>query len=236
MAASLTSKARPGEGPPSTSGFRCNRRKKELSRVSENRKPVIVLVDDEPMILTSIRTLLTLEMESDVESFTSPSEAVKYLEKNTVDLTISDYMMPGMTGIQLLAEAKRLQPEATRVLLTGHADKASAIQAINEVGLFQYLEKPWDNAQLLLVIQQGIERTGLLRELRQKIAELDTAHSTLKNSQARLLKAFLESRLRLTPHEAVGADARWRRAHLLQNAELVDAIPGFHDLSALNTG
>jgi DNA-binding NtrC family response regulator len=159
--------------------------------VSENRKPVIVLVDDEPMILTSIRTLLTLEMESDVESFTSPSEAVKYLEKNTVDLTISDYLMPGMTGIQLLAEAKRLQPESTRVLLTGHADKASAIQAINQVGLFQYLEKPWDNAQLLLVIQQAVERAQLLRELRQKISELGAAHANIKDAQARLLKVFL---------------------------------------------
>ena len=159
--------------------------------MSENRKPAIVLVDDEPMILTSIRTLLTLELESDVESFTSPFEAVKYLEKNTVDLTISDYLMPGMTGIQLLAEAKRLQPESTRVLLTGHADKASAIQAINQVALFQYLEKPWDNAQLLLVIQQAVERAHLLRELRQKILELGTAHSSLKDAQARLLKAFL---------------------------------------------
>lgn len=159
--------------------------------MSENRKPAIVLVDDEPMILTSIRTLLTLELESDVESFTSPFEAVKYLEKNTVDLTISDYLMPGMTGIQLLAEAKRLQPESTRVLLTGHADKASAIQAINQVGLFQYLEKPWDNAQLLLVIQQAVERAQLLRELRQKISELGTAHSSLKDAQTRLLKAFL---------------------------------------------
>lgn len=157
----------------------------------ENRKPSIVLVDDEEMILTSIRTLLMLEEDYEVACFTSPLEAVGHLEKHPVDVTVSDYLMPGMTGIQLLAEAKRRQPEATRVLLTGHADKASAIRAINEVGLFQYLEKPWDNTQLLLVIRQGVERTELLRELRQKIAELDTAHSTLKNTQARLLKAFL---------------------------------------------
>jgi DNA-binding NtrC family response regulator len=108
-----------------------------------------------------------------------------------VDVTVSDYLMPGMTGIQLLAEAKRLQPEASRVLLTGHADKASAIQAINQVSLFQYLEKPWDNTQLLLVIQQAVERTQLFRSLQQKIAELDSAHSTLKDVQARLLRAFL---------------------------------------------
>ena len=159
--------------------------------MAENRKPAIVLVDDEEMILTSIRTLLMLEADYEVQSFTNPVEAAKYLENNSADVTVSDYLMPGMTGIQLLAEAKRLQPEATRVLLTGHADKASAIRAINEVGLFQYLEKPWDNAQLLLVIQQGVERTQLLRDLRQKIMELDTAHSTLKDTQTRLLKAFL---------------------------------------------
>ena len=51
--------------------------------------------------------------------------------------------------------AKEQQPEAARVLLTGHADKQSAIQAINDVGLYQYLEKPWDNQQLLLVIQSA---------------------------------------------------------------------------------
>ncbi|MCX6628158.1 MAG: response regulator [Candidatus Solibacter sp.] len=157
----------------------------------ENRKPRIVLVDDEAMILTSIRTLLTLETDYEVQAFTDPLEAAKYMARNTVDVTVSDYLMPGMTGIQLLAESKRLQPESTRVLLTGHADKASAIKAINEVGLFQYLEKPWDNEQLLLVIQQGVERAQLLGELRQKISELDAAHSTLKNTQARLLKAFL---------------------------------------------
>ena len=157
----------------------------------DNHKPIVVLVDDEEMILTSIRTLLMLEADYEVQCFTNPRDAIGFLEKSTADIAVSDYLMPGLTGIQLLAESKRLQPEATRVLLTGHADKASAIQAINQVGLFHYLEKPWDNAQLLLVIQQGVERAQLLRELRQKIMELDTANSTLKGAQARLLRAFL---------------------------------------------
>ena len=157
----------------------------------QNPKPAVLLVDDEEMILTSIRTLLMLEADYDVHCYANPKDAVQHLEHNPVDITVSDYLMPGLTGIQLLAEAKRLQPESTRVLLTGHADKASAIQAINQVSLFQYLEKPWDNAQLLLVIQQGIERTQLFRELRQKIGELEAANSSLKGTQARLLKAFL---------------------------------------------
>ena len=91
---------------------------------------------------------------------------MRHLETNPVDVIVSDYLMPKMNGIQLLAKAKELQPEAARVLLTGHADKQSAIQAINDVGLYQYLEKPWDNSQLLLVINSAIERTQLLRKLR----------------------------------------------------------------------
>jgi len=159
--------------------------------VEANRKPRVLIVDDEEMVLTSIRALLLLEGDYEVQSLSSPLEAVNFLRTETVDVAVSDFLMPGMSGIQLLAQAKQLQPEATRVLLTGHADKASAIQAINEVGLFQYLEKPWDNAQLLLVIEHAAERARLLRDLRTKITDLDMAHSTLKDVQVRLLKAFL---------------------------------------------
>ena len=156
-----------------------------------NERPAVLIVDDEEMVITSLRAYLRLETEYQVEGQTDPEDAVKYLESNAVDVVVTDYLMPKMNGIQLLARAKDVQPEATRVLLTGHADKQSAIQAINEIGLYQYLEKPWDNAQLRLVIESGIERTRLLRSLRDKITELDAAHSNLKEVQTRLLRAFL---------------------------------------------
>lgn len=159
--------------------------------MATNGNAAVLLVDDEEMVITSIRAFLQLETEYNVVGITSPMEAVKHLETNPVDVVVSDYLMPKMTGLQFLAKAKELQPEAARVLLTGHADKQSAIQAINDVGLYQYLEKPWDNAQLLLVIQSAIERTNLLRALREKIAALDAAHSNLKDVQSRLLRAFL---------------------------------------------
>ncbi len=159
--------------------------------MENNSQPAVLIVDEEDMVITSIRAFLQLETDYKVTGVTEPVEAVKYLETNPVDVVVSDYLMPKMTGLQVLAKAKDLQPEAARVLLTGHADKQSAIQAINEVGLFQYLEKPWDNAQLLLVIQSAIERTKLLRTLREKIAQLDEAHSNLKDVQSRLLRAFL---------------------------------------------
>jgi response regulator RpfG family c-di-GMP phosphodiesterase len=162
-----------------------------LADSSYNGQPRVVLVDDEEMVITSIRAFLQMETEYDVNGFTHPEEAVKYLETTPVDVVVSDYLMPKMNGIQLLAKAKQLQPEAARVLLTGHADKQSAIVAINDVGLYQYLEKPWENSQLLLVIRSAIERTQLLRKLQQKVGELDEAHSSIKDVQSRLLRAFL---------------------------------------------
>jgi len=159
--------------------------------VEINAKPTVVLVDDEEMVIKSIQAYLELEADYEVPGFTDPEEALRYTRSHVVDVVVADYLMPNINGIELLAHAKQLQPEATRVLLTGHADKQSAIQAINKVALFQYLEKPWDNAQLLLVIQAGIERTQLLRNLREKISELDMAHSSLKDVQRRLIQAFL---------------------------------------------
>ncbi len=157
----------------------------------KNSKPAVLIVDDEEMVITSIKAYLQLESDYDVRGYSDPEEALRQIQEEPVGVIVSDYLMPRMNGIQLLAKAKEAQPEASRVLLTGHADKQSAVQAINKVGLFQYLEKPWDNAQLLLVIQAAMERSELLRSLREKISELDAAHSSLKDVQRRLLQAFL---------------------------------------------
>jgi DNA-binding NtrC family response regulator len=142
-------------------------------------------------VIASLKAFLQLETDFNVQTFSDPEEAARFAERNLVDVAISDYLMPKMNGIQLLARLKELQPEASRVLLTGHADKQSAIQAINQVALFQYLEKPWDNAQLLLVVKSGVERARLFRDLREKVDELDSAHTSLKTVQKRLIQAFL---------------------------------------------
>jgi DNA-binding NtrC family response regulator len=154
-------------------------------------KPTVMIVDDEDMVITSVKAFLQLETDYEIRGFTDPEEAASFARDNRVDVAVSDYLMPKMNGIQLLSKVKETQPEASRVLLTGHADKQSAIQAINEVALFQYLEKPWDNAQLLLGVQSGAERAKLFRDLREKVEALDNANSSLKNVQKRLIQAFL---------------------------------------------
>ena len=158
---------------------------------SEERIPVLVLVDDEEMVLTSLRSFLTLETDYEVLGFDAPDKALEAVRGRTIDLVISDYLMPEMTGIDFLLEVKKLQPFATRILLTGYADKENAIKAINEVGLYQYIEKPWDNEDLKLVIQNGLERRFLMEQLETKIQEVQSVQRNLQDIQAQIIKAFM---------------------------------------------
>lgn len=152
--------------------------------------PVIVLVDDEDMVVTSIKSFLTLETDYEVVGFTTPAEALSYIESHRVDVVVSDYLMPDMDGISFLAKVKDIQPEATRILLTGYADKENAIKAINDIGLYQYIEKPWENDDLKIVLRNGLEKRLLMKRLEDKITEVNKAHGELMNLQKDILKAF----------------------------------------------
>ena len=151
----------------------------------------IVIVDDEEMVLTSLSSFLKLETEYVVKSFTSPKEALKYIQQNDVELVVSDYLMPEMDGISFLTEVRKLRPEVPRIILTGYADKENAIKAINDVGLFQYIEKPWDNDDILIIFRNGLEKTKLLKKLREKITEIDSAYSELSDLHNEVLKTFI---------------------------------------------
>lgn len=157
---------------------------------SRDEHQVVMIIDDEPMVTQSIKNFLALETNYEVLTFTSPVDALESLRSHPVDVIISDYLMPDINGIDFFLRAKEIQPQATRVLLTGYADKENAIKAINDVGLYQYIEKPWENEDLRLIIRNAIEKRQLLRRLELKVAELDRASSDLKGLYADLLKAF----------------------------------------------
>lgn len=155
-----------------------------------SESPVILLVDDEDMVVTSIKSFLTLETDYEVVGFTTPAAALSYIEGHRVDVVVSDYLMPNMNGISFLAKVKEIQPEATRILLTGYADKENAIKAINDVGLYQYIEKPWENDDLKIVLRNGLEKRLLMKRLEDKISEVNKAHGELMNLQKDILKVF----------------------------------------------
>ena len=141
----------------------------------------ILIVDDENMVTKTLSMLLGLEGFSNVVTFNSPFEALDYLKENEVDLIISDFIMPQMNGIDFLENAKKLQKDTSTILLTGYADKENAIRAINEIGIFKYIEKPWDNNNLIINIKNALTQTRLKKELDKKIEELEIVNKKLEN-------------------------------------------------------
>lgn len=155
-------------------------------------KGKIVVVDDEKIVTSAFKALFKVEGYSDIHLFNSPHEAVEFLKTNAPDLIISDFIMPEMNGLEFLTEAKKLYPEVSMILLTGYADKENAIKAINEIGLYKYIEKPWDNDDLMMNIRNGIERSHLLENLRNKIDELEDAKLKLEDYSQNLEKIVAE--------------------------------------------
>jgi DNA-binding NtrC family response regulator len=158
---------------------------------TDNEKPVIVIVDDEEMVLTSLYSFLALETEYEVKTFTSANAALSFVEETPIDLVISDYLMPEMDGITFLGKVKGHQPEVPRIILTGYADKENAIKAINEVGLYQYIQKPWDNEDILIILRNGLEKQALMKKLQEKIGEINKAYSELQGLHREIVKTFV---------------------------------------------
>ncbi len=148
-----------------------------------------MLCDDDQLIISSLRGLFSLETDYELLEFTDPAAAAEEVRRRPVDLVISDFLMPEINGVELLKRVRQAQPEAIRILLTGFADKENAIRAINEVGLYHYLEKPWDNENLLLLVRNALNEKGLRRRLSEKVAEFEELierHSRLSDRHASL--------------------------------------------------
>lgn len=137
------------------------------------RRPTILVVDDEEIVTKAIRSFLEVDTNYRVLTHQSPKDALEAIQHTPPDVVISDFLMPVMNGLEFLGAVKALYPDVPRIMLTGYADKENSIRAINEVGLFQYLEKPWDNDQLRMVIDGAVSNKSLKGALEQRIRELD---------------------------------------------------------------
>jgi DNA-binding NtrC family response regulator len=150
----------------------------------------IVLVDDEPMILCALSAFLEIEGYNEVHCFEDGREAVAFVQQQGCDLVICDMLMPQIDGIEVLSRMRSLDPRIPRILLTGYADRESAVRAINQAGLFNYLEKPWANEQLGAVVRNALQQRRLLKCLSERAAELDIANGRLQELESRILRAF----------------------------------------------
>jgi len=145
----------------------------------------VLIVDDEENILSALQRLFRKE-EYEILTAQSGEEALETLDRQPVDLIISDLKMPTMNGIEFLAKAREKIPDALRIMLTGHADLKSVIEAIDKGEVYRFLLKPWNNDELKMTIRQALgfyylqkDNKALVRTVKKQnqiLRELEAEH------------------------------------------------------------
>lgn len=115
----------------------------------------ILLIDDEPMVLSSLTRLL----EDDYEVFAAGGgmQALEMVRKHPIKVVISDQRMPGMLGHEVLREIKNINPNAIRMLLTGYSDLDAIMNSVNSGEIFRYINKPWRADNLVSLVKLGCQ-------------------------------------------------------------------------------
>ena len=143
-----------------------------MSTPANSSKRPILVVDDEPDILQSLKGLLRREF--DVHTANSGAEAIAVLQEFPVHVVMTDQRMPQMTGVEFLRHVKSEHPESIRVIFTGYADVQAVIDAVNQGNVFRYVAKPWNPDELIEALHEAgrvydrlAERERLLSDLRE---------------------------------------------------------------------
>ena len=126
-------------------------------------RPNILFVDDEENMLKALKRVF-MDEPYDLATALSGKEALEVLNRRSFAVIVSDQRMPEMSGSEFLGRARAIQPDAVRVVLTGYADVQAAVSAINEGGASRYIAKPWNDADLVLVVRDAVATYGLRQE------------------------------------------------------------------------
>lgn len=173
-----------------------------------SKEQVIVCVDDDRMVLESLKMQLIRSVRSlNVETAADGTEGLELIgalleEGVEIPVVVSDQIMPGMRGADMLAEVHKITPETLGVLLTGQSTTEDVIKAINYSNLFRFIAKPWNKDDLLLTVQRAIETYNRRKKLDRRD---DDAQRLLEKKEARLFDSL---------DEAANIEAKLKEAQL----------------------
>ncbi len=125
----------------------------------------LLLVDDEPNILASLRRVFQRE-NYELLFARSAREALRILEQQPVELIMTDFMMPGMNGSELLREVRERWPQTIRIMLTGHANTDAVMGSIKDGAVYRFILKPWNEDDIRLTIALALEQFELIQRTR----------------------------------------------------------------------
>jgi response regulator RpfG family c-di-GMP phosphodiesterase len=190
----------------------------------------LLLVDDEPGILSALRRLFRPHGYR-ILMAESGAAGLAILDKEAVDLIISDMRMPEMDGATFLKEARQRWPRVMRILLTGYADMTSTVAAINEGEIYRYITKPWDDNEIVTVVREATERQRLEAE-NQRLTALTQA----QNEALRTLNASLEQKVNERTAELCQVLAFVEQAHDELKKSFLTSVQVFAGLVELRSG
>ena len=186
-------------------------------------KNSVLLVDDEPQVLVALEDLLSEEFT--VFKAHTPEQALELVE-STRDLAVvlTDQRMPGMTGDELLTRVHRTS-EATRMLVTGFADLAAVIRAVNDGRIFAYVTKPWNPSELQIMVRKAVEHFRLAQELAH---ERTLLHDLMDNTPDGIY--FKDRQLRfLRTNRAFARTLNGTSSAELEGKRLLEVLPASHE-------
>ena len=125
----------------------------------------VLFVDDEQSVLNSLERIFN-EDDLIILKANNAEEAIELVKNEDIAVIVSDNCMPGMQGVEFLSKVRLISPDAVRIMLTAQAELDTAIDAINNGGIFQFILKPWNNTVLREKVKEGINRFQVIQSLK----------------------------------------------------------------------
>ena len=169
-----------------------------MTSSAQNDRGRILVVDDDSIFLKTIKE--ELRRDFDIVTATSAEQGLRILAERPFDVVISDQRMPKVSGVEFLHEVRERYPDTTRILLSAYSDIQALSEAVNQGHVFGYIPKPWDQVQVLSLLQQGVETARLRATNRVLVASLERANQ----EQAQLLKESDKTLRTIFEQAAVG--------------------------------